>query len=105
MTVVAPIAIIGHYVTKWKAMKQVTPKDEENMGSLRERAEKLEDRLESLERILYPSNYTIIWLADGGLAIHVLDEITTFADNFGGESESWDGVDVTIDARLDNLLI
>lgn len=52
LTVVAPIAIIGHYVTKWKAMKQVTPKDEENMGSLRERAEKLEDRLESLERIL-----------------------------------------------------
>lgn len=52
LTVVAPIAIIGHYVTKWKAMKQVTPKDEENMGSLREKAEKLEDRLESLERIL-----------------------------------------------------
>ncbi len=52
LTVVAPIAIIGHYITKWKAMKQVTPKDEENMGSLREKAEKLEDRLESLERIL-----------------------------------------------------
>ncbi len=52
ITVVVPIAIIGHYVTKWKAMKQVTPKDEENMGSLREKAEKLEGRLESLERIL-----------------------------------------------------
>ena len=52
ITVVVPIAIIGHYITKWKAMKQVTPKDEENLGSLRERAEKLEGRLESLERIL-----------------------------------------------------
>lgn len=52
LTVVAPIAIIGHYMTKWKAMKQVTPKDERNMGSLGEKAEKLEDRLESLERIL-----------------------------------------------------
>jgi len=52
LTVVAPIAIIGHYVTRWKAMKQVTPKDEENMGSLQEKAAKLEDRLESLERIL-----------------------------------------------------
>lgn len=51
-TVVVPIAIIGHYITKWKAMKQVTPKDEENLGSLREKAEKLEGRLESLERIL-----------------------------------------------------
>ena len=38
-------------------------------------------------------------------AIHELDEITTSADNFGGESESSDGVDVTIDARIDNLLI
>jgi len=52
LTVVAPIAIIGHYMTKWKAMKQVTPKDEENLGSLREKAAKLEERLESLERIL-----------------------------------------------------
>ena len=52
VTVVVPIAIIGHYVTKWKAMKQVTPKDEENIGSLRDKAEKLEGRLESLERIL-----------------------------------------------------
>ena len=38
-------------------------------------------------------------------AIHVLDQITTSANNFGGESESWDGVDVTIDARIDNLLV
>lgn len=52
ITVVAPIAIIGHYITKWKAMKQVTPKDEEALGSLREKAKRLEERLEVLERIL-----------------------------------------------------
>ncbi len=52
LTVVVPIALIGHYVTRWKAMKQVTPKDEENLGSIQEKAKKLEDRLESLERIL-----------------------------------------------------
>lgn len=52
LTVVAPIAIIGHYITKWKAMKAVTPKDEANLGSIRETAAKLEKRIEVLERIL-----------------------------------------------------
>ena len=52
LTVVAPIAIIGHYVTKWKAMKQVTPKDEQTLGSMHDYAEKLEKRVESLELIL-----------------------------------------------------
>ncbi|MHA1543516.1 MAG: envelope stress response membrane protein PspB [Alphaproteobacteria bacterium] len=52
LTVVAPIAIIGHYVTRWKAMKAVTPKDEANLGTLRGTAERLEKRIEVLERIL-----------------------------------------------------
>lgn len=52
LTVVAPIAIIGHYITKWKEMKAVTPKDEANLGSIRETAAKLEKRIEVLERIL-----------------------------------------------------
>lgn len=52
LTVVAPIAIIGHYITKWKAMKVVTPKDEANLGTLRGTAEGLEKRVEVLERIL-----------------------------------------------------
>ncbi len=52
LTVVAPIAIIGHYITKWKAMKAVTPKDEANLGTLHGTAERLEKRIEVLERIL-----------------------------------------------------
>ena len=52
LTVVAPIAIIGHYVTEWKKMKTVTPKDEANLGTLRGTAERLEKRIEVLERIL-----------------------------------------------------
>ena len=52
LTVVAPIAIIGHYVTEWKKMKAVTPKDEANLGTLRGTAERLEKRIEVLERIL-----------------------------------------------------
>ena len=52
LTVVAPIAIIGHYVTKWKAMKQVTPKDEANLDTLYGTADRLEKRVSVLERIL-----------------------------------------------------
>ena len=52
LTVVAPIAIIGHFITNWKAMKAVTPKDEANLGTLRGTAERLEKRIEVLERIL-----------------------------------------------------
>ena len=52
LTVVAPIAIIGHYVTKWKAMKRVTPKDEANLETLYGTAERLEKRVNVLERIL-----------------------------------------------------
>lgn len=52
LTVVVPIALIGHFVTKWKAMKQITPQDEELLTSLRANAERLERRLEALETIL-----------------------------------------------------
>ena len=33
------------------------------------------------------------------------DEITTHAEAFGGESRTWNGVDVTVDARLASLLL
>ena len=52
MTVVAPIAIIGHYVTKWKKDKTITPENESTLGDLRANAEKLEQRLAVMERIL-----------------------------------------------------
>jgi phage shock protein B len=52
LTVVVPIALIGHFVTKWKAMKQITPQDEVLLNSLRAEAERLEKRLQALETIL-----------------------------------------------------
>jgi len=52
LTVVVPIFLIGHFITKWKAMKMVTPKDEANLGSIRETADRLENRIAVLERIL-----------------------------------------------------
>lgn len=50
--VVAPLWIIFHYATKMKAQKIMKPEDETNIGELRRSAEKIEDRIKSLERIL-----------------------------------------------------
>ena len=38
-------------------------------------------------------------------SVRVPDRLYTSAGNFGGEDESWQGVDITVDGRLDNLLI
>ena len=35
----------------------------------------------------------------------LVDEITTSANNFGGQSRSWNGVDVTLDARMADILL
>jgi len=44
--------IIFHYITKWKQMKGFTPEDEASLTDLRNSADRLEDRLRSMERIL-----------------------------------------------------
>ena len=39
-------------------------------------------------------------------SITTRDEVTTSASNYGGgRTESWDGVDITVDARIDDLLL
>ena len=38
-------------------------------------------------------------------AVPVPDEITTRSGNFGGESEVWNGFDITVDARVENILL
>ncbi|WP_262693736.1 envelope stress response membrane protein PspB [Kordiimonas aquimaris] len=50
--VVAPLWIIFHYVTKWKQMKGITPEDEASLGDLRSTADRLEDRIRTMERIM-----------------------------------------------------
>lgn len=52
LTVVVPLWIIFHYVTKWKQMKGITPEDEASLGDLRTAADRLEDRLRTMERIM-----------------------------------------------------
>ena len=38
-------------------------------------------------------------------SVRLPDDVTTSANNFGGESQTWDGIDVTLDARIENVLL
>ena len=50
--VVAPIAIVMHYLTKWREMKTLSGDDERLLEDLWQTAQKLERRIETLETIL-----------------------------------------------------
>ena len=58
LVVVVPLWIIFHSITKWKAMKSVQLKDDESvvpteeLHHLAKRAEKLDDRVRTLEKLL-----------------------------------------------------
>lgn len=44
--------LVFHYVTKWKQVKTLTPEDENLLDLLYETARKLDDRMDSIERII-----------------------------------------------------
>lgn len=50
--VVAPLWIIFHYVTIWKKQGGITAEDQDILSSLKRNSEKLESRLDIMERIL-----------------------------------------------------
>ena len=52
LTVVAPIWIIRHYVSKHKQSKGLTPEDERMLAEVWESAKRMEERVHTLERIL-----------------------------------------------------
>lgn len=52
LTVVAPLWLILHYVTMWKKNRGLSAEEESGFRSLRESAEKLDERLATMERIL-----------------------------------------------------
>lgn len=52
VVIVIPLWLIFHYTTKWKQMKGFTPEDEASLTDLRNSADRLEDRLRNMERIL-----------------------------------------------------
>lgn len=60
--IIAPIIVIGlpwlilHYITKWKTAPTLTNDDEQMLGDVHELARKLEDRLDTVERLVASDN-------------------------------------------------
>jgi phage shock protein B len=52
MVVVLPLALILHYVTKWKTSKGLSTEDEKMLEELWEDAQRMESRVNALETIL-----------------------------------------------------
>ncbi len=56
LVIVAPIWIIAHYTTKARASRGLSSEDERMLAQLWESANRMEDRIETLERILDHDN-------------------------------------------------
>ena len=52
LTVCFPIWIVFHYITKWKTSKGLTSEDEKMLSDVWESTNKMEERINTLERIL-----------------------------------------------------
>ena len=59
---IVPVIIIGlpwlifHYVTKWKTAKTITTQDEDLLDELYDLARRLDDRMNTIERIVQADN-------------------------------------------------
>jgi phage shock protein B len=52
LTVCLPLWIIFHYITKMKTSKGLSPEDEKMLSEVWDSANKMEERINTLERIL-----------------------------------------------------
>ena len=52
VTIVLPLVVVLHYVTKWKEAKGLTNEDEKMLEDIWESAQKMESRINALETIL-----------------------------------------------------
>lgn len=52
LTIVAPVWIIAHYLTRWRANRKLSAADEHTLGELWQVAQRMEARVEALERVL-----------------------------------------------------
>lgn len=52
LVVVAPIWIVAHYATRWRTARMLSRDQERILADLYESARRMEDRMQSLERIL-----------------------------------------------------
>ena len=52
LTVLAPIIVIFYFITKWKQTREISGDDERMLEDLWNLSQRLEERIETLERIL-----------------------------------------------------
>lgn len=52
LCVVLPLFIVLHFITKWKQSREFSKEDEQMLEDLWSLSQRLEERLETLERIL-----------------------------------------------------
>jgi phage shock protein B len=52
LVVVAPIWIIAHYTTRWRATKALSSDEEQLLEEMWKNSERMEQRINALERIL-----------------------------------------------------
>jgi phage shock protein B len=52
LTVLGPIIVVFHFITKWKQAREISGDDERMLEELWDLSQRLEERLETLERIL-----------------------------------------------------
>ena len=52
LTVVAPVWIVAHYVTRWRTAKTLSAEDEKVLAEVWASTDKMESRIRNLERIL-----------------------------------------------------
>ena len=52
LTIVVPLIVIFHYITKWKQTREISGDDEQMLEELYALSQRMEDRLATLEKIL-----------------------------------------------------
>ena len=52
LTVLAPLFIVFHFITKWKQTREISGEDERMLEDLWALSQGLEERIETLERII-----------------------------------------------------
>lgn len=52
LTIVAPIWIVAHYLTRWRSSRRLSGADEKTLGDLAQAARNMEARIAALEKIL-----------------------------------------------------
>ncbi len=58
LTVLAPLIIILYFITKWRQTREISSDDERMLEDLWSLSQRLEDRIETLERILDDDSMT-----------------------------------------------